>query len=1138
MGVKLKSSLWSHLSGVLGSNNSSLTTLVTRFLNQLSLKGPAISKGKWEKAEVYMVGGLARDILSKKMPRDFDFATNAAPSVIVELLKTYKTHFGDTKVISIRNYFQEINSKGEVITTLDEKALYEKFKEVDSIPLTTFRPMVSAKLYNTKNKTWWSWEIASYQIYQPPTINELGEYTSNTLMVKSLEEHLKNADYTINSLAIDKEGNIVDYFDGLKDLENKVLRTINDAEDMFKNQPRTILRGIKILSQNEFKLDKKTENALKNSVFEELMPVRPAIKKQLIKEILANPSGIKLLNKYNITETIFSEYGSIASKDILKRITLGFNNFHKYYRPPKFGELDISEGAIYTILLYFISEGYGENEIEDDYIKQSMNWGLNPELYKSITYYNYFRPSESLRKQKCTFFKAIVNYLDSKIPTDLYLVKDELDLFMKDMTMNPKDLLNYFNASIIPIALDKGIKLDKIFSKNRFLFNLYGPKYQKLIKYKNKAIKHITSYYGISEEESENICNELIANVMISKSAPASWEYILTNMLTKYKLSFAGNIKEIAGKLENKKDYTYSMEKIVSDYVLDERVKSNTSLMNDAKFMRDYREYITWYEDYKDEIDEWEDKQVSNLEFFRKIINLITASWILNYSPTKKKDKIKNWVNNWFSYPLDSMILSDYSFISKSRDIKMQREMISKLMDEDELKIYKEIKYEYNRFMTYGHMIWNDNLTDAMQRTMNEIRDKVIKLFKDEKSYSSFYPNNIIVDDSSTPISELKENENNGKDLEYCPSCKGKDFMIFKNEKGEKIIKCISSNCYVEINPSKQLTYYKDTFDPQQIDWFIFYENTYLHKPVVSNLYERLQLSLTAEQRKTLRACKTDYNNQMFQVHKNFNKKQESVEEIDNQNVNSNFLAKYRRILLDENIRLLRKQLIKRDVMDESSLDLSIKKSSEDQIYEHELIYDWILFNSESSYKLTKIDFVRSIFNSTIRYLDRTKDFFPLQREYFDEIEKKDNWDDIYGKFYRDISNNYYLQLANILNQNNKDTSNELSTSKYWKTNRDVLKFLNNDMWFDEMHLENIIPIYYAKRKWFDLEYKLEGKDGLLVLNELSTIIYSILEIHQPESWGEVAKIYNDLPIEKMEFGLLTANLSKYIYDVCIKPYK
>lgn len=201
--------------------------------------------------------------------------------------------------------------------------------------------------------------------------------------------------------------------------------------------------------------------------------------------------------------------------------------------------------------------------------------------------------------------------------------------------------------------------------------------------------------------------------------------------------------------------------------------------------------------------------------------------------------------------------------------------------------------------------------------------------------------------------------------------------------------------------------------------------------------------------------------------------------------------------------------------MDESSLDLSIKKSSEDQIYEHELIYDWILFNSESSYKLTKIDFVRSIFNSTIRYLDRTKDFFPLQREYFDEIEKKDNWDDIYGKFYRDISNNYYLQLANILNQNNKDTSNELSTSKYWKTNRDVLKFLNNDMWFDEMHLENIIPIYYAKRKWFDLEYKLEGKDGLLVLNELSTIIYSILEIHQPESWGEVAKIYNDLPIEK-----------------------
>jgi hypothetical protein len=153
-------------------------------------------------------------------------------------------------------------------------------------------------------------------------------------------------------------------------------------------------------------------------------------------------------------------------------------------------------------------------------------------------------------------------------------------------------------------------------------------------------------------------------------------------------------------------------------------------------------------------------------------------------------------------------------------------------------------------------------------------------------------------------------------------------------------------------------------------------------------------------------------------------------------------------------------------------------------------------------------------------------------------VESKDTWDDIYGKFYRDISSNYYLQLVTLLNENNLDSKNLFTNTNYWKTNLEILKFLNNDTWFEERHLEDIIPIYYAKRKWFDLEYTLEGKDKLVVLNELSTIIYSILEIHQPESWGEVAKIYNDLPIEKMEFGLLTANLAKYIYDSCIKPYK
>jgi hypothetical protein len=444
--------------------------------------------------------------------------------------------------------------------------------------------------------------------------------------------------------------------------------------------------------------------------------------------------------------------------------------------------------------------------------------------------------------------------------------------------------------------------------------------------------------------------------------------------------------------------------------------------------------------------------------------------------------------------------------------------------------------------MNYGHMIWNDNLTDAMKKTMNEIRDKVIELFRDEKSYSSFFPNNIIIDDSATTISELTENENNGKSLEYCPSCKGQDFMVFKEANGDNIIKCISPNCYVEINPSKQLKYYKQDFNPQELDWFIFYENSYIHKPTISNIYERLQLSLTNEQRKTLRTCKTDYNNQMFQVHKNFNAAQEIID-IDNPQFkeykdNPGFLLKYRRLILDENIRVLRKQLQKKGVFEESLFSKENPNIPGDAIYEQELIYDWILFNSENSYKLTKIDFLRSIFNSTIRYRNQTKDFFPLQREYFDAVESKDTWDDIYGKFYRDISSNYYLQLVTLLNENNLDSKNLFTNTNYWKTNLEILKFLNNDTWFEERHLEDIIPIYYAKRKWFDLEYTLEGKDELVVLNELSTIIYSILEIHQPESWGEVAKIYNDLPIEKMEFGLLTANLAKYIYDSCIKPYK
>lgn len=55
----------------------------------------------------------------------------------------------------------------------------------------------------------------------------------------SIEEDLQRRDLTINAMAMDNDGNIIDPFNGKKDIENKVLRHVSEA---FKEDPLRILR--------------------------------------------------------------------------------------------------------------------------------------------------------------------------------------------------------------------------------------------------------------------------------------------------------------------------------------------------------------------------------------------------------------------------------------------------------------------------------------------------------------------------------------------------------------------------------------------------------------------------------------------------------------------------------------------------------------------------------------------------------------------------------------------------------------------------------------------------------------------------------------------------------------------------------
>lgn len=171
---------------------------------------PVLNKLEQAGFEAYFVGGSVRDILLDQPIHDVDIATSAFPEEIKQL-------FPKTIDIGIEH--------GTVLV-LDEEEQYE---------ITTFRTE------------------STYQDYRRPDHVEF---------VRSLEEDLKRRDFTINAFALKEDGQIIDLFDGLADLENQILRAVGDPQERFHEDALRMMRGIRFVSQIGFTLEQETAAAI------------------------------------------------------------------------------------------------------------------------------------------------------------------------------------------------------------------------------------------------------------------------------------------------------------------------------------------------------------------------------------------------------------------------------------------------------------------------------------------------------------------------------------------------------------------------------------------------------------------------------------------------------------------------------------------------------------------------------------------------------------------------------------------------------------------------------------------------------------------------------------------------------------
>jgi poly(A) polymerase len=168
----------------------------------------------------YLVGGCVRDLLLGREPKDFDVVTDALPEEISDL-------FRSARIIGRRFRLVHVRAGRDIIEVSTFRALSGADDEADDRALSEGGRVLRDNVYGTR-----------------------------------AEDALRR-DFTVNALYLDlADFSIVDYVNGVQDVEQGVLRMIGDAETRYREDPVRMLRALRFAAKLGFRLEHATEAPL------------------------------------------------------------------------------------------------------------------------------------------------------------------------------------------------------------------------------------------------------------------------------------------------------------------------------------------------------------------------------------------------------------------------------------------------------------------------------------------------------------------------------------------------------------------------------------------------------------------------------------------------------------------------------------------------------------------------------------------------------------------------------------------------------------------------------------------------------------------------------------------------------------
>lgn len=227
--------------------------------------------------ESYLVGGCVRDLIIGKEPKDWDITTNATPEQIQAV-------FPDS-------FYENDYGTVGVKTSSDDTRL-------SIIEITPYR---TESGYSDKRR---------------PDKVEFGT---------SLLADLARRDFTVNAVALDDDkGQLVDPYEGQKDIKDKLIRAVGDASERFNEDALRMLRAVRLVAELGFGIDGTTAAAMRENSKYLSHVSRERVRDELVRILNSNQpmDALVLAQQLGILEGV--------SPDLIRGIGVEQNQAHSY----------------------------------------------------------------------------------------------------------------------------------------------------------------------------------------------------------------------------------------------------------------------------------------------------------------------------------------------------------------------------------------------------------------------------------------------------------------------------------------------------------------------------------------------------------------------------------------------------------------------------------------------------------------------------------------------------------------------------------------------------------------------------------------------------------------------------------------